>query len=59
LESVGTAPRSTFTTARKLFISVRTNAIPALVAEARKYIGKNPTERKRHWCVTFMNYVFA
>jgi len=38
---------------------VHTNAVPALVAEACKYIGTNPTERKRLWCATFMNYVFA
>jgi uncharacterized protein (TIGR02594 family) len=33
------------------------NAVPALVAEARKYIGTNPTDRKRLWCATFMNFV--
>lgn len=32
---------------------------PALVAEARKYIGTNPTDRKRLWCATFMNFVLA
>ncbi len=30
---------------------------PALVAEARKYLGTNPTDRKRLWCATFMNLV--
>lgn len=34
-------------------------AVPALVAEARKYMGTNPTERKRLWCATFMNFVLA
>lgn len=53
------APRSTLGTARELFSSVRSNAVPALVAEARKYIGTNPTERKRLWCARFMNYVLA
>jgi len=32
---------------------------PALVTEARKYLGTNPTERKRLWCATFMNFVLA
>lgn len=32
---------------------------PALVTEARKYIGTNPTARKRLWCATFMNFVLA
>ena len=31
----------------------------ALVAEARKYLGTNPTRRKRLWCATFMNLVLA
>jgi uncharacterized protein (TIGR02594 family) len=30
---------------------------PALVTEARKYLGTNPTKRKRLWCATFMNLV--
>jgi uncharacterized protein (TIGR02594 family) len=30
---------------------------PALVTEARKYLGTNPTDRKRLWCATFMNFV--
>lgn len=30
---------------------------PALVSEARKYIGTNPTSRSRLWCATFMNLV--
>jgi uncharacterized protein (TIGR02594 family) len=30
---------------------------PVLVSEARKYIGTNPTDRKRLWCATFMNLV--
>jgi uncharacterized protein (TIGR02594 family) len=32
---------------------------PALVKEARKYMGTNPTARKRLWCATFMNMVLA
>lgn len=32
---------------------------PALVREARKYIGTNPTARKKLWCATFMNLVLA
>jgi uncharacterized protein (TIGR02594 family) len=32
---------------------------PALVSEARKYIGTNPTARSRLWCATFMNMVLA
>jgi uncharacterized protein (TIGR02594 family) len=32
---------------------------PALVKEARKYMGTNPTDRKRLWCATFMNMVLA
>ena len=32
---------------------------PALVSEARKYLGTNPTARKRLWCATFMNLVLA
>jgi uncharacterized protein (TIGR02594 family) len=32
---------------------------PALVTEARKYIGTNPTARKKLWCATFMNFVLA
>jgi uncharacterized protein (TIGR02594 family) len=30
---------------------------PALVQEARKYIGTNPTDRDRLWCATFMNMI--
>jgi len=30
-----------------------------LVSEARKYMGTNPTDRKRLWCATFMNMVLA
>ena len=30
---------------------------PSLVSEARKYMGTNPTARKRLWCATFMNMV--
>lgn len=30
---------------------------PELVKEARKYLGTNPTKRKRLWCATFMNLV--
>ena len=36
-----------------------TYASSALVAEARKYLGTNPTERKRLWCAAFMNFVLA
>jgi uncharacterized protein (TIGR02594 family) len=32
---------------------------PKLVTEARKYVGTNPTARKRLWCATFMNMVLA
>lgn len=32
---------------------------PALVVEARKYLGTNPTNRSRLWCATFMNFVLA
>ncbi len=32
---------------------------PALVSEARKYLGTNPTDRKNLWCATFMNLVLA
>jgi len=32
---------------------------PALVSEARKYMGTNPTNRTRLWCATFMNMVLA
>jgi len=32
---------------------------PALVSEARKYMGTNPTSRSRLWCATFMNLVLA
>jgi uncharacterized protein (TIGR02594 family) len=32
---------------------------PALVSDARKYMGTNPTDRKRLWCATFMNMVLA
>jgi uncharacterized protein (TIGR02594 family) len=53
------ATRSAFATAHALWTSARSNAVPALVAEARKYIGTNPTDRKRLWCARFMNYVLA
>lgn len=33
--------------------------LPPLVLEARKYMGTNPTDRKRLWCATFMNFVLA
>jgi uncharacterized protein (TIGR02594 family) len=46
--------------APQLALSARTSyAVPALVAEARKYMGTNPTDRKRLWCATFMNFVLA
>jgi len=32
---------------------------PALVQEARKYIGTNPTARTKLWCATFMNLMLA
>jgi uncharacterized protein (TIGR02594 family) len=32
---------------------------PRLVTEARKYVGTNPTARKKLWCATFMNMVLA
>ena len=32
---------------------------PALVSEARKYLGTNPTARSKLWCATFMNMVLA
>ena len=32
---------------------------PALVLEARKYLGTNPTDRKRLWCATFMNLILG
>lgn len=53
------AARSAFAAAHDLWTSARSNAVPALVAEARKYIGTNPTDRKRLWCARFMNYVLA
>lgn len=31
----------------------------ALIGEARKYLGTNPTSRKRLWCARFMNFVLA
>jgi uncharacterized protein (TIGR02594 family) len=44
----------------QMSLSARTSyAMPALVAEARKYMGTNPTDRKRLWCATFMNLVLA
>jgi uncharacterized protein (TIGR02594 family) len=35
------------------------SASPSLVSEARKYMGTNPTARKKLWCATFMNMVLA
>ena len=32
---------------------------PSLVNEARKYMGTNPTARRKLWCATFMNMVLA
>jgi uncharacterized protein (TIGR02594 family) len=32
---------------------------PVLVEEARKYMGTNPTDRKKLWCATFMNFILA
>lgn len=40
-------------------VSKPTFGWPALVSEARKYLGTNPTDRKRLWCATFMNLVLA
>jgi len=31
----------------------------ALIAEARKFLGTNPTHRKSLWCATFMNFILA
>ena len=46
--------------ASEVSLSAHTNyAVPALVAEARKYMGTNPTDRKRLWCATFMNFILA
>ena len=42
----------------ELFASARSGQ-PPLVAEARKYIGTNPTNRSRLWCANFMNLVLA
>jgi uncharacterized protein (TIGR02594 family) len=36
-----------------------THGMPELVAEARKYMGTNPTDRSRLWCATFMNFILA
>ncbi len=36
-----------------------TSGWPALVSEARKYMGTNPTAKTRLWCATFMNMVLA
>src|SRR5262249_38655743 len=33
--------------------------IPDLIAEARKYLGTNPTDRAKLWCARFMNFVLA
>ena len=41
------------------FSARTTSSVPALVAEARKYMGTNPTDRKRLWCATFMNFILA
>lgn len=32
---------------------------PPLVVEARKYMGTNPTDRRRLWCATFMNFILG
>jgi uncharacterized protein (TIGR02594 family) len=32
---------------------------PALVTEARKYVGTNPTAMNRRWCARFMNMVLS
>lgn len=54
--SLRTTPERT----AQVLLSARTSyAVPALVAEARKYMGTNPTDRKRLWCATFMNFVLA
>ena len=39
--------------------SSRLFSSPSLVSEARKYMGTNPTARKKLWCATFMNMVLA
>ncbi len=46
-------------------ISMLASSVPAwsepsgLVSEARKYMGTNPTARRKLWCATFMNMVLA
>jgi uncharacterized protein (TIGR02594 family) len=30
-----------------------------LIAEARKYLGTNPTHRRQLWCAAFMNFILA
>ena len=57
--STAAAPRSNFAAAPEFWHSARSHAVPALVREARKYIGTNPTDRKRLWCARFMNFVLA
>jgi uncharacterized protein (TIGR02594 family) len=58
-----TAPRGVEADRAQISLSARTHTPmfgwPALVAEARKYMGTNPTDRKRLWCATFMNMVLA
>lgn len=51
------APRTALT--QVSFSARTTSSVPALVAEARKYMGTNPTDRKRLWCATFMNFILA
>jgi len=58
--AVSTRPAAEPSLLSQLSLSARTSsATPALVAEARKYMGTNPTDRKRLWCATFMNLVLA
>ncbi len=37
----------------------RPSNTPDLIAEARKYLGTNPTDSSKLWCARFMNFVLA
>jgi uncharacterized protein (TIGR02594 family) len=43
----------------RLAISQPVSSGLQLIAEARKYLGTNPTHRGRLWCATFMNFILA
>jgi uncharacterized protein (TIGR02594 family) len=45
------------TTAARAVPAARAGSSSAVVAEARRYIGGNPTGRGRLWCARFMNMV--